>query len=306
MKIRSRELYDACGNNLLLVHLEGCFSFDDERLRRELRSAGLACDADSVLLVTGDPLNASAQGYHLAMEVFEPRGRDPAGLPGSWSTMCGNGIRSVGCYLRDSYSGSPTFAVRTRSGTIHVDVLSDNQFNAYMGEFTQSREDLSRYIRDFDFRWIRDLLDHSLSVASITAGLNGYPDAAGRIDGEPQLLIFIDRGPSDFPQLVKVANEVGGTISSNREVFPREINLSLAMMEEDGEEVRSIACAFERGVEYVTPSSGTAATAIGSSFLSRNPAIQRVSVQMPGGQLQVSRSERGYLLRGPAIPIRLR
>jgi diaminopimelate epimerase len=271
-----------------------------------MRIAGLACGADTVLVVTGDPRNASAQGYHLAMEVFEPRGSDPDGLPGSWSTMCGNGVRAVGCYLRNSYPGSPSYTVRTRSGTIQVDVLSDNQFNAYMGEFTQSRENLGAYVRDFDFGWIRDLLGHGFSTESITAGLNGHRDAAGRIDGEPHLLIVAERGPTDILELVKVANEIGDRISPNREIFPHDINVNLVVSDEAAGETRLTACVYERGVEYVTGSSGTAATAIGSHFLSRNPEIAHVSVQMPGGRLHISRSELGFLLRGPVIPISLR
>src|SRR3990167_8039536 len=73
----------------------------DPKLRRLLTDWGKRIMSDSVMVLTGDPLKAEEQGYHVRMEVFEPSGDDGSGLGGGISTMCGNGVRAVAAYVME-------------------------------------------------------------------------------------------------------------------------------------------------------------------------------------------------------------
>lgn len=299
VELSEAELYDACGNALLLVLLPEPLAFDDGELRGELRGLGLASEADSVLVLTGDPARHEIQGYHVTMDVFEPRGIDANGLPGSWSTMCGNGIGAVACFLGERCPGVGAFTARTRSGDIVVSRASEGEFTASMGRFTAHPEDLAPYVRDRDFAWIREITERRFRTGRILAGLSGHRGAGGRIDGEPQLVVFAKSGVGDLMELVKLAEDLGPLVVSERRVFPHGINLNLSAPRA-GRHDQLLACTFERGVDYVTGSSGTGATAVGASFLPGAEGVSAVDVCMPGGVLGISRDGEEYWLRGRA------
>ncbi len=289
----SIEMYDSCGNRLLVVHLLHPFSYTDAELREKLRNIGLAHNVDSVLVVTGNPSNALAQGYHLTMDVVEPHGHDPAskGLAGSWSTMCGNGIRALGLYLlnRLGESNSP-FVISTRSGLIEVEALPNNLFRVCMGRFTQRMSDLSRYVSNFNFSSISP---RSSLIKEVALGLNGHQSLYGEIDGEPHLIILVE-GIENINNLVSSANEIAPPLARNRIFFPQQINVSLVSVVQISCNIAYvIACTFERGVERVTQACGTAATAIGSYLLSKNASLNAVNVKMPGGVLRIERDNNG-------------
>jgi diaminopimelate epimerase len=293
------ELYDACGNALLLVQLSKPLAFDDGELRGKLRRLGLLNQADSVMVLTGDPSRHEIQGYHVSMDVFEPRGIDSSGLPGSWSTMCGNGIGAVASFLASRCPGVKRFRARTRSGDVLVSCLSDGRFSASMGRFTMHPEDLAPYVRDRDFGWIRAVAERRFRAGRILAGLSGYRAGSGRIDGEPQLVVFVDDGAKDLSELVKLAGELGPFVGSDKRVFPLGVNVNL-VAPHPGRHDQVLACTFERGVDYVTGSSGTGATAVGASFLSAAEGLSEVEVCMPGGVLGISRDGDEYRLQGHA------
>ena len=298
-------LYEGCGNRLIIVHLQKRFSRKDPRLRSELQKIGLEHDADSVLVVTGDPYKCLEQGYHLTMDVFEPRGTDVKHpkLSGSWSTMCGNGIRAVSRYLMDSESMA--CYIKTRSGVLATNILAHNQFRVCMGKFTTELKQIQKYVRRFSFN---NLLHDRFLFSEIVVGLNGHPNVHGSIDGEPHAIVFLkDYDNLTLSSLMEMANRCGLEITTNREYFPKCINTNFVLIKTRSEQTISVlACTFERGVEYVTQACGTGATAIGSYLLSKDRRLEVIKVIMPGGELLISRApDRQYYLTGPANPIEI-
>jgi len=300
-------IYEGCGNRLLLVHLWKKFQYNDIDLRDKLQEFGTNSGVDSVMVLTGQPEKLFAQRYHLTMDVFEPRGIDPENpnLPGSWSTMCGNGIRAVARYLIDS-SKLECF-IKTKSGTRQIAVLPDYQFRVNMGKFTMDKKDLRKYVSSFNFEFIRSKIIN-VSTQEIIVGLNGDYDKKGHIDGEPHLVLFLENYISTMSGLVELANKIGPLITNNRKEFSRCINTNFVSIKKRREDcIEVLACTFERGVDYVTQACGTGATVIGSYLLSRIEGLNVVKVIMPGGVLLISRGENeDYFLTGPANSLPLR
>lgn len=300
--IKSANLYEGCGNHLLIVHLRSNFSYEDIKMRRKLKQLGLDYGCDSVLVLTGDPQKFTKQGYHVTMDVFEPRGDDPSNphLAGSWSTMCGNGIRAVSRYLVDK--GYIKCFIRTQSGLRTATILPHNQFRVWMGQFTTRRKDMRKYVSNFDFA---DLLKKlKVNINNVVVGLNGDTDTSGHIDGEPHFLIFISNKVESIKELTYLVEEIGPLITSNRKFFPEDINTNLISFgKRESDNLKVLACTFERGIEYVTQACGTGATAIGSYLLTKDKHLSIVDVHMPGGRLRIERGNGGFLMTGPANPI---
>ncbi|EKD87601.1 MAG: hypothetical protein ACD_36C00005G0001, partial [uncultured bacterium] len=206
-QILNIRFYEGCGNRLLIVHMQKDFSMLDARLRNQLQRLGLEQKADSVLVLTGDPQQSLIQGYHVTMDVFEPRGVDiqHPKLAGSWSTMCGNGIRAVAKYLIDT--SNLACYIRTRSGIRITTVLPHNQFRVCMGKLTTRKEHLQKYVRNFHFS---ELIENRIRHAEVFVGLNGNPDLDGAIDGEPHMVVFLPNHQNiTLKALQKLAEKLG-------------------------------------------------------------------------------------------------
>jgi diaminopimelate epimerase len=309
-------VYEGCGNQVLIVVLNQDLipDYRDDRTTREvLKEMGLITGVDSVLVVTGNPQQFNLQGYHCTMEVFEPRGQDPIhpDRVGSWSTMCGNGIRALAQYWLDrlpDFESQREFSIQTRSGTRMVRHLEDGRFHVYMGVYTDHVDDLARYV-DFseldlkseqyqgpDLLESLDLSELEIGVVNVGIGLTGDPDGRGTIDGEPHLVCWLDSRVEVTMEGIESAAQWLGERLARRSLFPYEINVSAAVHRETGE---ILAATYERGVYYVTRACGTGATVIGY----QSGKLQ-VIVQMPGGNLEVKvRGLRTFLI-GPARAVK--
>lgn len=292
-------LYEGCGNMVLIVVVD-MFDRKDIELCRHLRDIGLAQDADSVLVVTGDPRKRDVQGYDVTMDVFEPRGGDK-GL-GSWSTMCGNGIRALARYLVDRKLVVGEVAViKTGSGIRHIDILPDNLFRVAMGQFTTEQKDMLRYVASFDLESLAKAAGIETSV--IFAGLNGDL-SDGTIDGEPHLVFVLKAESIKLGELKNMAERVGERTTLNKNYFPQGINTNIVSIVLRSEEVMEVnACTYERGINYVTQACGTGATAIGSWFMTNNPNLTKVVVNMLGGTLTIEKEGDIFYMTGPAHPV---
>lgn len=299
---KSARLYEGCGNLLLIVSVPENFDRSDGLLRRFLAKLGLKHKVDSVLVLAGNPANYFIQGYHLTMDVFEPRGNDGSNTIGSWSTMCGNGIRAVGRYLLDE--GLISVCIKTRSGNRNVSILPENQFRVSMGEFSGSQKDLEKYVSNFNInKLVSEITNQAISESFI--GLNG-DRISGQIDGEPHLCIVLRDNNLSISNLIELTTEIGSKLTTNKEYFPEEINTSLIEYIKTGkDEILVRACTYERGVLYVTKACGTAATVIGSHLLSQNPNFKKVNVSMPGGIISIDRELNKYFMTGPANRINI-
>ncbi|MEK7622513.1 MAG: hypothetical protein AAB430_01450 [Patescibacteria group bacterium] len=284
-------LYEGAGNRLLVVELPG-YNRKDADLRMALAKTGLEKNADSVLVLKR---NFSLK-YQVTMDVFEPRGQDPINpqLAGSWSTMCGNGVRAVARYLLEE--GRINCLIKTRSGILPITLFPKSIYRVGMGQFTLNHKDLASYVKKFNFE---QLLAKNIKNETVFAGLNGCRNKLGKIDGEPHLVIWL-RKELSLNRLKTWAEKIGPQITTNYDYFPQGINTNLVSPNNQG---GLNACTFERGVEYVTQSCGTGATVIGSWWLKQQPKLSQIKINMPGGQLIISRHKNKFYLTGPANPI---
>lgn len=321
--------FDAAGNKIGIARLPGAHLLPDYDAHRDvgLRAAlarwGIEQTTDSIMVLTGDPTAIEEQGYHVTMDVFEPRGNDPDGLPGGFSTMCGNGVRATAALLAEQDSDATGFVVRTRSGDRRVGVEGDN-FVVEMGQLTHSIRDLGRYVDvgyvrtnpDGEYRGspIPDDIQQMMYTLGIDTtnwwiGLNGDLQD-GSIDGEPHVVIPIRPGRiSTLQELRQLAKLIGPGIT-NHPIFPHGINANLVVPVDPQ---RILCCTHERNLDgpehSVTASCGTGSTVAGGvamrDFL-RDYEVTQTVVHCTGGDLVIARpnpqSDR-FSLKGPAVRI---
>jgi len=289
-------LYHGCGNKVLIHSLEDINAARHNKVvRAHLARIGKKLQVDSIMVITGHPQNANQQGYHCTMDVFEPRGKDGSGLAGSWSTMCGNGIRAVARYFQDTgfISVGETLRVKTASGLREVEVLKNYQYKVNMGELTLSGKNMSRYVKFSEFTKLK--AKNSLATAIV-----GF---VGESDGEPHLVIFAQTKK----HLQKLANKYGKQLTTNRLIFPQEINTNVVVMNDQNKDTPKVsACTYERGIYYVTQACGTGASVIGGYLLKKHPSARKVRVKMPGGTLSITKKGNQIFMQGPAKPYKVK
>ena len=177
--------------------------------------------------------------------------------------MCGNGLRCVAllAYQRDWVSGS-TFIVQSAVGDHPVEVLDADTVRAFVGEPRGFRTE--------------ELVVGPHTVLPVSVG-------------NPHVVLFVD----DVDE-APVA-EVGARIATDA-LFPDGTNVEFVELgDEDTIRVR----VWERGVGE-TPASGTGATAAAFAARSRHDLGERVTVQLPGGDLVIDFDDEGAWMTGPA------
>lgn len=275
-------VFEGCGNMLGVVSLTAAgYEGDrdswvtDEGLRRKLVEWGKKIHSDSVMVLTGDPLKADEQGgYHVTMDVLEPNGGNGSDL-GGLSRMCGNGVRAVAAYVKESLPDVQEVVVKARSGLRRIKIErgsnGEDLFVVDMGELTTRSQDLSGYIAslkkgeidklrpeekkerlaarrlipNLEGRYIGNKIPEDvrerlaalgIDVRSWSIGLNGDRDDSGKIDGEPHLVIEIPRDQvKDIADLRRIAVEAGPIITKDLDLFPEEMNANFIVREKDEE-----------------------------------------------------------------------
>ncbi len=323
------KVYEGSGNILLIAPLPRSMWLKNFTKNRDLRSflktLGTKYQVDSVMTLTGQPSRFNSKGYHYTMDVFEPRGSDNSGLPGSWSTMCGNGLRAISQYMVDKHqisSGSTAVKILSKSGLREVKFLQNNEYRVNMGKFTCSRQDLVKYV-NLDPNLDTDLAGHTLPKVLLdqlpsstnynfwSIGLSGDRKNRKFIDGEPHMVILRTKIKRVRPKRLKSETaRVGSIFTKFTKVFPSEINFSLAQIQQIDQVNKLVvvsACTHERGLgnsplNCVTPSCGTGAVAIGAatfSALKLNDSWT-LKILMPGGNLVITQRTSNFFLTGHA------
>lgn len=301
-------LYNACGNRILIHHPKTPTAIDqlkmDVAALTMLAQYALAENADSVMILTGDPDAISEKGYHVTMDVFEPNAFSVENPAHAWSTMCGNGVRAVAQYLEDTTPVTPPYLIHTGAGILRIE-KRDNMWSVNMGEFVHDIARISHYAK----RLPLSVDDFSLSYAqhyehALRIGFHSQPGA--RIaDGEPHVVLF-RREPTTPEILQKETAQAGGIITTATSLFPQEINTSIACVTEVDlatKTVSVLAATYERNVYYITQACGTAATVIGALLFEQKELSDewQICVSMPGGTLSITRANTLYFLTGPAF-----
>lgn len=298
-------MYSGCGNTFFIFPLPNEEAFllfkKNEVALQELAELGKTYHVDSVMVVVGDPAYVAQQGYHVSMYVFEPHAYHPDHSHSAWSTMCGNGIRAVAEYLVDRGVRSETMHINTLGGVHHVVAVRD-LWRVDMGMFTRNREDLSYYVRPSGV-----LTTNTFHIASKkiepTVHVGFHFHNTEKKDGEPHAVLFTHKKMNRF-FLQRYTKQYGKLITHNQEVFPHEINTSVASIDDiqtDAKKIIVSAATYERNIYYITKACGTASTVIGALLFERFSLSSdwKIEVHVPGGVLLIEKDDQeNYYLTG--------
>jgi diaminopimelate epimerase len=255
--------YQALGNDYLVLDLPG----DLNRLVPLLpvlcdRNRGLGSDG----LLAFDPAKMNVR-------IFNP--------DGSEAQKSGNGLRITAAHAVLEHGAGDQFDLATKDRANHVRVL------AKKGAEIVCELDIGR---------------PSFRAADLPARFDGEPDRVkldtpvGRIEamlvsvGNPHCVVFNE------PVTKERCVELGPHLE-NHEAFPERTNVQLF---EVVDRARARVEIWERGAGY-TLASGTSASAVAATCMRAGLVDDRVTIQMPGGDLEVRREKSGNLIQsGPA------
>jgi len=255
--------YQALGNDYLVFDLPG----DLDRL---IPLLPLLCDRNHGL--GSDGLLAFDPGK-MSVRIFNP--------DGSEAQKSGNGLRITAAHAVLEHKAADEFDLATVDRANHVRVLAKN------GAEIVSELDIGR---------------PSFRAADLPARFDGEPDRVnldtpvGRVEamlvsvGNPHCVVFGE------PVTRERCIELGPHLE-NHKAFPERTNVQLY---EVIDRTRARVEIWERGAGY-TLASGTSASAVAAACMRAGLVDDRVTIQMPGGDLEVRREESGNLIQsGPA------
>jgi diaminopimelate epimerase len=255
--------YQALGNDYLILDMPAAL----HELMSVLptlcnRNRGLGSDG----LLAFDP-------RELTVRIFNP--------DRSEAQKSGNGLRIAAAHAVLEHGAPDEFDLRTRDRANHVRILARN------GAEIVSELDIGR---------------PSFRAADLPANFDGEPDRvsldtpAGRVDamlvsvGNPHCVVFGE------PVTKERCLELGPHLE-NHVAFPERTNVQLF---EVIDRARARVEIWERGAGY-TLASGTSASAVAAACMRAGLVDNRVTIQMPGGNLDIKRAESGNLVQsGPA------
>ena len=255
--------YQALGNDYLVFDLPG----DLDRL---IPLLPLLCDRNRGL--GSDGLLAFDPGK-MSVRTFNP--------DGSEAQKSGNGLRITAAHAVLEHKAGDEFDLATVDRANHVRVLAKN------GPEIVSELDIGR---------------PSFRAADLPARFDGEPDRVnldtpvGRVEamlvsvGNPHCVVFGE------PVTKERCIELGPHLE-NHKAFPERTNVQLY---EVIDRTRARVEIWERGAGY-TLASGTSASAVAAACMRAGLVDDRVTIQMPGGDLEVRREKSGNLIQsGPA------
>ncbi|HEY3194769.1 MAG TPA: diaminopimelate epimerase [Candidatus Dormibacteraeota bacterium] len=255
--------YQALGNDYLVLDLPGPLDEVVARLPTLCdRNFGLGSDG----LLAFDPTQMSVR-------IFNP--------DGSEAQKSGNGLRITAAHAFLEHGSDESFSLRTRDRTNPVRVLDRN------GAEVTSELDIGR---------------PSFRAADLPADFDGEPDRvhldtpAGSVEamlvsvGNPHCVVFGE--PATKARCLEL-----GPHLEHHPAFPERTNVQLF---EVIDRTRVRIEIWERGAGY-TLASGTSASAVAAACMRAGLVQDKVTVQMPGGDLHVRRDSSGNLVQsGPA------
>ncbi len=255
--------YQALGNDYLVLDLPGPV---DELVRL----LPILCDRHRGL--GSDGLLAFDPGA-MTVRIFNP--------DGSEAQKSGNGLRITAAHAVLEHGAGGAFELHTIGRANPVRVLDRN------GAEVTTELDIGRA---------------SFRAADLPARFDGEPDRvhldtpAGRVEamlvsvGNPHCVVFGE--PVTEARCLEL-----GPLLENHAAFPERTNVQLFEVIDRGRVRVEI---WERGAGY-TLASGTSASAVAAACMRAGLVDDQVTIQMPGGDLQVRKETSGNLVQsGPA------
>jgi diaminopimelate epimerase len=255
--------YQALGNDYLVLDLPA-------PLEEAVAILPVLCDRNRGLGADGllgfDP-------RQLSVRIFNP--------DRSEAQKSGNGLRIAAAHAVLEHGAEDAFDLRTLDRANHVRILARN------GAEIVSELDIGR---------------PSFRAADLPANFDGEPDRVsldtpvGRVKamlvsvGNPHCVVFGE------PVTRERCLELGPHLE-NHAAFPERTNVQLF---EVIDRARARVEIWERGAGY-TLASGTSASAVAAACMRAGLVDERVTIEMPGGNLEIQRAASGNLIQaGPA------
>jgi diaminopimelate epimerase len=255
--------YQALGNDYLVLDLPGA-------LDQLVPMLPLLCDRFRGLgsdgLLAFDP-------KAMTVRIFNP--------DGSEAQKSGNGLRITAAHAVLEHGAGDEFELRTVDRANPVRILARN------GAEIICELDIGR---------------PSFRAADLPARFDGEPDrvhldtSGGRVEamlvsvGNPHCVVFGE--PVTKERCVEL-----GPLLENHSAFPERTNVQLF---EVINRARARVEIWERGAGY-TLASGTSASAVAAACMRAGLVDDRVTIEMPGGDLEIQRANSGNLVQsGPA------
>ncbi|MEA2656022.1 MAG: diaminopimelate epimerase [Chloroflexota bacterium] len=255
--------YQALGNDYLVLDLPG-------PLDKVVPLLPLLCDRN---LGLGSDGLLAFNPPRMSVRIFNP--------DGSEAQKSGNGLRITAAHAVLEHGAGDEFEVRTGDRSNPVRVLS--------------RDDTGIFCE-------LDIGRPSFRAADLPALFDGEPDRvslytpAGRVEamlvsvGNPHCVVFGE--PVTKARCLEL-----GPLLENHSAFPERTNVQLFEVIDRAHARMEI---WERGAGY-TLASGTSASAVAAACMRSGLVDDHVTIQMPGGDLEIQRVESGNLVQsGPA------
>lgn len=222
----------------------------------------LICDRNRGVGSDGILVVSPGQGADFGVRILNP--------DGSEAEKSGNGVRIFAKFLREhGYTTKDRFTLHTLGGRVSCVLEHEG------GRVAQITVDMGK--ARFDDLQTIDVDGHQLNVISVNVG-------------NPHCVVIV-------PDVTKVDVRGLGPKIENHKAFPNRTNVQFAQVLSRREVRIEI---WERGAGY-TLASGTSAGAVAAACMRRGLVDERVTVQMPGGNLSVRREPPGNLVQsGPA------
>ena len=273
--MRFSKLHGA-GNDYIYVDARGG-ERDWPELARQVSDRHFGIGADGLILLKNSEV-ADAR-----MQMFN--------ADGSEGMMCGNGIR---CFIRFGLDNSAlsqattSFDIETASGVLNVRPIWES------GAMTRASVGMGAPIfRSSDIPVnapgeLNPVLNYPITVNGSELPLTCVSM------GNPHAVMFLDQPVEDYP-LTTIGPKV-----ENHPVFPARVNFEIVNVVDSG---RIRVRVWERG-SGITLACGTGACAVVVAAILQGLVGNKVAVEMPGGELEVSWSGDGeVILEGPVAHI---
>jgi diaminopimelate epimerase len=249
------------GNDFVLLDARGLTNVNYPGVARELCHRRFSIGGDGLLVIE----SPGAPGCDARMRIFN--------ADGSEAQMCGNGIRCVTMFLRESKPGKTQFEIETASGIIHTEVVTSQTRPAVrvcMGIPNVARANL--FARQCSSPPLGRLLTSGESSRAYDVSI-----------GNAHVVIF-ETGDIQHVDLEQIAGAIN-KLNTNG------VNVEIASFAPDSVFMR----VHERGVGE-TWACGTGACAVAAAAITCGLVSSPVTVRSRGGAVEVEWS-------GPSQPV---
>jgi diaminopimelate epimerase len=243
--------YHGLGNDYLVCHRSVAEQLRNEQIRI-LCHRHYGVGSDGLLIDSGDQNNPT-------LRIINP--------DGSEAEKSGNGLRIYARYLFDiGRVGHQPFLVHTAGGDVFCKVHEDpHQITVEMGRANFNPTALPALLDLYEaLNYPLKLADETLSVSLVSMG-------------NPHCVVLVDK--LDLSEVHRLGPQI-----ENHPLFPRRTNVQLVEVIDRSTLRIGI---WERGAGF-TMASGSSSCAAASVMRKLNLVDNRVNVNMPGGQLQIT------------------